>query len=504
MIKFRFYEKAPHFSRTRCGLSTFFSLTVFCVVLSACSVGPDFRRPAPPDVKRYTPAELPERTASAPVTAGEAQRLVLGQDIQEQWWNLFHSEALDGLIRQALINSPTLEAAKAKLREAQENWRAKAGSLYPSVDANASAERQKISGATFGQAGGISPFNLFNASVNVTYSLDIFGGTRRELEALRAQVDYEGYQVKAAYLSLTSNIVTTVAKEASLRAQIETTREILAIQEKTLELVKKQHGLGGASLSDVYAQYSQLARTKTTLPPLEKELAFTRHQLAVLTGLFPEMAGTLPEFDLDSQRLPLELPVSLPSSLVRDRPDIAASEALLHAACAQVGVATADLYPKVTLTGSYGSEAVKLENLFSPGAVVWSVGAGLLQPVFRGGALRAKKRSAVAAYEEAEANYKETVLQAFRDVADALRALEDDARALSAQSESEMGARLLLDLTKKQFELGAANYLSLLNAQRDYQLARMGLVQAEAARFADTAALFQAMGGGVWKGAGKP
>lgn len=489
----------------RGGLSTLISLTVICVVLSACSVGPDYRRPDLPDVKHYTPTELPETTAASPVTGGEAQRFVLGQEIQAEWWNLFHSEALDGLIHLALTKNPTLEAAKARLREAQENWRAEAGSLYPSVDANASAGRQKISGASFGQPGGsFSPFNLFNASVNVTYSLDIFGGTRRELEALQAQVDYERFQVEAAYLSLTANIVTTAEKEASLRAQIKTTQEIMAIQEKELELVKKQHELGSASLSDVYAQYSQLARTKTTLPPLEKELAFTRHQLAVLAGLFPEKAGMLPEFDLDSQQLPRELPVSLPSTLARNRPDIAASEALLHAASAKVGVATADLYPKVTLTGSYGTESVKLENLFSPGAVVWSIGAGLLQPVFRGGELRAKKRSAVAAYDQAEANYRETVFQSFREVADALRALEDDARALKAQSEAETGARLLLDLTQRQFKLGAANYLSLLNAQRDYQLARMGLVQAEAARFADTAALFQAMGGGWQKGADQP
>lgn len=488
----------------RGGLPTFFGLTVTCAILSACSVGPDFRRPDSPDVNRYTPNELPDKTASSPVTAGEAQRFVLGQEIQAQWWNLFQSEALDGLIHQALTNSPTLEAAKAKLREAGENWRAKAGSLFPSVDANVSATHQRISGASFGQPGGSFSFDLFNASVKVSYYLDIFGGTRRELEGLQAQVDYEGFQERAAYLALTSNIVTATAKEASLRAQIRTTKEILAVQEQVLDLVKKQQELGGASLSDVYAQYSQLARTKTTLPPLEKDLAFTRHQLAVLAGVFPEKAGTLPEFDMDSQRLPLELPVSLPSTLVRNRPDILASEALLHAACAQVGVATADLYPKVTLTGSYGSESEKLDNMFTPGTAVWSLGAGLLQPVFHGGELRAKKRAAVAAYDEAAANYRGTVLQAFREVADALRALDDDARALKAQSESETGARLLLDLTKRQYELGAVNYLSLLNAQRDYQLARMGLVQAEAARFADTAALFQAMGGGWQKGADKP
>ncbi len=475
---------------------------VLGMILTGCTVGPDFRRPEAPNTDTYTTTALPEKTASAPGTGGEEQRFVLGQEIPAQWWTLFHSEALDQLIRRALADSPTLAAAKAALRQARENWRAEAGALFPSVDANASAERKKISGAAFGQPStNFSPFTLYNASVSVSYMLDIFGGIRRDLEALRAQVDYEGFQLEAAYLALTSNIVTTAVKEASLRAQILATQEILAAQGKQLDLVEQQFQLGGVSRSDVLAQRTQLAQTRSTLPPLEKQLAQTRHQLAVLTGSFPAEAKELPEFDLEGLQLPQELPVSLPSSLVRQRPDIRASEALLHAASAQVGVATANLYPQITLTGSYGSEATKLRDLFESSTTIWRIAAGLVQPVFHGGTLTARRRAAIEAYDKAAAQYQETVLQAFQNVADALRALETDARTLETQAEAEAAAADTLDLTQKQFQLGAVSYLSLLNAERQYQQTRLNLVQAEAARFADTAALFQAMGGGWWKGA---
>ena len=269
------------------------------------------------------------------------------------------------------------------------------------------------------------------------------------------------------------------------------------MQEKQLDVVECQFQLGGVSRSDVLAQRTQVAQTRATLPPLEKELSQTRHQLAVLAGILPSEAA-LPEFELDSLQLPQELPVSLPSSLVRQRPDIAASEALLHAASAQVGVATANLYPQITLTGSYGSEALKIGDLFGTGSSVWTLGLGLLQPVFHGGELTHKRRAAIAAYDQAAAQYRETVLLAFQNVADALRILDADATTLKAQAEAEIAARETLDLTQEQFRLGAVSYLSLLNAERQYQQARISLVQAQTARFADTAALFQALGGGWW------
>lgn len=470
------------------------------VALTGCAVGPDFRAPEAPDVKVYSGATLSTETAAAPVSGGAAQKLVPGEEIPAQWWTLFRSEPLDVLIRKALADNPTLAAAQATLRQSQENLNALVGSaLYPSVDANASVMRQKVSGAAFGQPQSqFSPFTLYNASVKVSYGLDLFGGARRELEALQSQVAYERFQLEGAYLTITSNIVTAAVKEASLRAQVQATQEIIQAQEKQLELVGRQFQLGAVARSDVLAQRAQLAQTRALLPSLEKELAQTRHQLAVLSGRLPVEAGALPEFDLDGMELPQELPLSLPSLLVRQRPDIRASEALLHAASAQVGVATANLYPRITLTGGYGSEAVKLGSLFSNGTAVWNLGAGLLQPLFHGGELSAKRRAAIAAYDQAAALYRATVLQAFQNVADVLRALDADARTLQAQADAEEAARDSLDLTQKQFQLGAVNYLSLLNAERQYQQARIGLVQAKAARFADTAALFQALGGGWW------
>jgi NodT family efflux transporter outer membrane factor (OMF) lipoprotein len=478
-------------------LATSIAMTVWA--LAGCAVGPDFRTPPAPTTNVYTAEELPPKTAAAPGLAGTAQRFASGQDIPGEWWTLFQSDTLDQLIRQALADSPTLAAAKAKLREAEENRRAGLGALFPSIDANASASRQKISGASIGQPNAdIGTFNLFNASVNVSYALDLFGGTRRAMESLQSQIDYQKFQLEGAYLTLTSNIVTTAVREASLRAQVIAIQNILALQEKQLGVVESQFRLGGVSRSDVLAQKTQLAQTQAILPPLERDLAQTRHLLAVLTGRLPNEAAALPEFSLEEIELPEELPVSLPSSLVRQRPDIAASEALLHAACAQVGVATAYLFPQITLTGSYGFSAANAGDLFNNSSVVWNLGAGLLQPIFHGGTLTAKRRAAIAAYDQAAAQYRTTVLQAFQNVADVLRALEADARSLKAQRDADAAARDTLDLTQKEFQFGAVSYLSLLNAERQYQQSQIGLIQAQAARFADTAALFQALGGGWW------
>jgi NodT family efflux transporter outer membrane factor (OMF) lipoprotein len=474
-------------------------VALVAAVLAGCAVGPDFRRPDPPSVSSYTADALPVTTAAAPVAGGMPQRFVSGEEISPLWWALFRSDALDRLIRQALADSPTLSAAQARLREAEENRRAQTGALYPRVDGNASVTRQKISGVSLGQVAGNSvTFTLYNASVNVSYALDLFGGTRRGVEALQAQVDYQRFQLEGAWLTLTANLATTAIQEGALRGQIRATREIVAAEEQQLALVERQFQLGGASRPDVLAQRAQLAQTRATLPPLEKQLAQTRHRLAVLAGRFPGETGTLPEFDLDELSLPQELPVSLPSSLARQRPDILAAEELLHAASAQVGVATANLYPQLTLTGGFGSEAFKGRDLFSGGWGVWNLGAGVLQPIFRGGELTAKRRAAIAAYDQAEALYRETVLSAFQNVADVLSALDRDAQALVTQAEAEGAARASLELARQRFDLGAASYLTLLNAERQHQQTRIGLVQAQATRFADTAALFQALGGGWW------
>jgi NodT family efflux transporter outer membrane factor (OMF) lipoprotein len=468
------------------------------LAVSGCAVGPDFHTPAAPTTSRYTPEPLPPETVAAPEAShlgqpGAAQQFVSGQDIPAQWWTIFHSEPLDQLIRAALADSPTLAAAQAALRQSRENFAAERGTLlYPAVDANVGVERSNI---LLGFPGTI--YTVDSATLSVSYKLDLFGGSRRTLEAFRSQIDYQNFQLEAAYLTLTSNIVTTAVQEASLRAQIQALREILAAQEKQLEVIERQFKLGGVSKADVLAQRTQVAQTRALLPPLDKQLAQTRHRLAVLSGKLPSEA-VLPNFEITALNLPEQLPVSLPSALVRQRPDIRAAEALLHQASAQVGVATANLYPQISLSGSYGSEALKPSQLFSAPSVAWTVLGGVLQPLFHGGALSAQKRAAVAAYDQAEAQYREVVLQSFQDVADTLRALEADAVTLKTQADAEAVARESLELTQRQFKLGAVNFLILLNAQRQYQQARVNLVQAEASRYTDTAALFQALGGGWW------
>jgi NodT family efflux transporter outer membrane factor (OMF) lipoprotein len=470
------------------------------VTVYGCTVGPDYHAPESPDVQGYISTPIPTETSSAPVKGGESQRLVLGKEIPDQWWSLFQSKTLDQFVRLALKDNPTTAAAQAKLRQAQESLRAGYGlGRFPQLDIDLSADRQKFSGASFGLGGGGSSiFSLYNASVSVSYLLDVFGKITRELEALQAQVDYQRFLLEGSYLTLSANVVTTVVQEASLRATLQATREILSEEEKLYNLLEAQFKLGGVSRTDVLVQLTQLSQTRSLLPPLEKQLAQTRNLLALLLGRFPDSVDKLPELDFDSLVLPRELPLSVPSELTRRRPDVRAAEALLHAASAQIGVATANLYPQITLTGSYGSETTHLSNLFNADTMIWNLGAGLLQPLFHGGELRAERRAAVAAYEEALAIYKGTVLQAFKDVADVLKALEADARSLQAEAAAADAAGKSLNLTKEQFRLGGVSYINLLITQRQYQEARISLVLAQATRFADTAALFQALGGGWW------
>jgi NodT family efflux transporter outer membrane factor (OMF) lipoprotein len=467
-------------------------------LLPACAVGPDYKAPGAPAAATYTERPQPERTDSAPVQGGDAQRFAIGAKISADWWTIFGSPDLDALIQAALRGQPTLAAAKAALRQAEENVNAQYAVLYPSFDANLSAKRQRISGATFGNPSIPSTtFNLYNASVNVSYAIDVAGGARRELEALRAGVDFQRFQVEATYLSLTANVATTAFREASLREQIRATREISDAQDAQLDLAEKQFKLGAISGSDLLGQRAQAAQTRATLPPLERALGQTRNQLAVLIGKLPAEAK-LPELDFSNFRLPQDLPVSVPSELLRQRPDVRQAEAILRQTNARIGVAEALMFPQFTITGSYGTAALRSGDLFNPGTQLWSIGANLLQPIFHAGQLQAQKRGAEAAYDQAFAQYQQAVLVAFQDVADVLLALEYDARALNAQAEAEAAARQSLEVTREQLKVGGANYLALLNAQRQYSIAKAALVQAQAARYADTAALFQALGGGWW------
>ena len=470
-------------------------LAAVALALGGCAVGPDFKAPAPPGTARYTEVAPAEQTASAPGIGGAAQRFVPGADIPAQWWTAFHSAEIDQLVQAALANSPTLGAAQATLRQARELLRANEGGLlYPNVSASVQAGRVHTGVAS---AGGESTLNTLNASVAVSYNVDVFGGARRQIEASQAQVDFQKEQLEATYLTLTSNVVTTALREASLRAQLAATQEIAGVQAASLDLVQKQFSVGAVSRPTVLQQQTQLAITRATIPGLEKSLSQVRNQLAILIGRAPSEAG-LPTITLESLTLPVELPASLPSSLVRQRPDIRASEALLHQASAQIGVATANLYPRFDITAEYGVAGTSLSKLFTPPFQVASLLGSITAPIFNGGQLQAEKRAAIAAYDVAWQQYRNTVLQAFQNVADTLVALDNDARALAADAEADESARETLELTQGQYRLGAVSYLALLIVQQQYFQTHTTLVQAQAQRFTDTATLFQALGGGWW------
>jgi NodT family efflux transporter outer membrane factor (OMF) lipoprotein len=470
-------------------------------LLAGCAVGPDFTAPKAPDVDRYTPETLAPETGSAPVKEGAAQRFVLDKDIPVGWWKVYRSEALDRLVDEALQRSPTLDAAKASLRQAQANLYATEGGLYPSLTGNVSATREKISGASFGFPGLNSIFSVGTAQLNVSYALDVFGGTRRGIEASAAQADYQRFQLAAAYVSLTSNVVAAAVQEASLRAQIAANQQIVTIEADELKVLRQQLQLGGVAGGAVLAQEATLAQARAALPPLQKQLAQSRNQLATLAGRFPsEDVGAT--FELKQLTLPADLPLSLPSKLVAQRPDVRAAEATLHQTSAEIGVAVANELPQISLTGSFGNTGTPAGSLLNPGTGIWSIGGSLAQTIFDGGTLWYKRKAAVAAFDAAAAQYRGTVLQAFQDVANALRALQSDADALIADVAAEQAASKSLDLSQEQYRDGAIPYTTLLQAEQTLQQARVSLAQAEAARFADTAALFQALGGGWWNDSG--
>ncbi|NNM79623.1 MAG: efflux transporter outer membrane subunit [Gallionella sp.] len=466
--------------------------------MTGCMVGPDFQRPAPPSVKAYTKSPLPGHSISPEADDGISQKLLEGRDIPAQWWTLFHSPALNHLVEQALKSNPSLEAAQATLRQAQENVYAAQGTLYPSVNANGSAARQKFVGAQFGQPsfpGSI--FSLYGASVSVSYGVDLFGGARRTLETMGAQAEFENFQLEGAYLTLTSNVVTTAVQEASLRAQIAATREIIDSESQLLDILERQFDVGAVPITSVLAQKTALAQTQASLPVLEKQLAQIRNQLGTLAGYFPS-ENSLEEFNLEMLQLPHELPISLPSNLVEQRPDIRASESLLHAASARIGVTTANMLPQFTINSNVGSMATTPGGLFSAGSGIWSLGGNLVQPIFNGGTLLHERRAAIAAYDGVAAQYRSVVLSAFQDVANVLNALQSDTKIFQSQTLASRSAADNLEISRKQYQIGAANYLVLLNAQQSYQQTRIALAQASASRYADTAALFQSLGGGWW------
>lgn len=476
---------------------------VYCIaallLTSGCIVGPKFNKPASPAGAGYTPAPFPPETSSTSnVAGGEAQRFVGGQDIAGDWWTVFHSQPLTDLIEQSLRANPNLKAAQAALAVARENALAQKGAYYPGVATGFSASRQKTSNviAPIPNSNAFN-FSLYTPDVNVSYVPDVFGLNRRTVESLTAQEQQARFALAAAHITLSSNVAAAAIQEASLRAQIDATRELITINTNMLEVLRNQFARGYASRLDVAAQESQLAQVTATLPPLLKQLAQQRDLLAALSGGFPNQ--DVPEkFEFSGLQLPRDLPVSLPSQLVEQRPDVRQAEENLHSASAQIGVAKANRLPAFTLTADTGSMALLFGQIFQTGNGFRALAAGITQPVFDGGTLLHRERAARAAYAQADEQYRATVLTAFQNVADTLNALQQDADALKATAAAKDAAATTLDLAKKQYQAGYANYLSLLNAEQTYQQAVINLAQAQANRYADTAALFQALGGGWW------
>jgi NodT family efflux transporter outer membrane factor (OMF) lipoprotein len=467
-------------------------------LLTQCAVGPDFATPDAPNVTRYTPEPLAKDTASAATAGGAAQRFVGDLDLPGQWWTLFHSKDLNSLVAKALAANQDLKAAQAALTVAKQNVYAQRGMLFPTVDANYNAIRElEPNSEPSDFVPGSPTYNLFTAQLNVSYTPDVFGGVRRSIESLQAQADSQRFALEATYLTLTSNLAGAAVQEASLRGQIEATKSIIKIETDVLGVMRHQRELGDLAEGDVVAQEAALAQVEQMLPPLEKQLAQQRDLIAALSGGFPSDIMT-ERFYLAALRLPRDLPVSLPSKLIEQRPDVRAAEANLQSASAQIGVAIANRLPNITLSGNPGSTALAMNQLFTPGTEFWVITGSITQPIFDGGTLFFREQAAKAAFKQAQAQYRSTVIVAFQNVADSLRAIQSDAVALQKAVASERAAGKSLEITRQRMQLGDINYLGLLNAQQTYQTALLSLAQAKAARFADTVALFQALGGGWW------
>jgi NodT family efflux transporter outer membrane factor (OMF) lipoprotein len=467
-------------------------------LLAGCAVGPDFKRPAAPAVSDYTARPLATTVTTTNVAGGEAQRFVKGSDISGDWWTLFHSKPLNELIELSLTNNPDLKAAQAALSVAKENVLAQRGVYYPSVTGSFSASRQKQSELIAPTPNAnIFQYNLFTPQVSVSYSPDVFGLNRRTVESVKAQEQNVRFQIIAAYTTLTANVVVTAIQAGAVQAQIDATRQLIDLNSNMVQILQYQYTKGYAGRLDVVAQESQLAQVIATLPPLLKQSAQLRDLLAVLVGRLPNQAPA-EKCELSSLQLPEEIPVSLPSQLVAQRPDVLQAEANLHAASAQIGIAIANRLPNITLTADAGSTALSLDKVFSSGTGFWGLGAAATAPLFQGGRLLHQERAAKAAYVQAAEQYRSTVLTAFQNVADTLTALEQDAEGLKAAATAADDAQITLDLSQRQWHDGYISYLALLSAEQAYQQTRINLVQAQASRYADTAALFQALGGGWW------
>ncbi|MEX3692378.1 efflux transporter outer membrane subunit [Paraburkholderia sp. BR14263] len=477
------------------------------LMLAGCTVGPDFHPPAAPDATGWTREPVPASTASATGPGGGAQTFTAAEHASNDWWKQYGSAQLNELVDQALRASPTLDSARARLVEARENYNAQAGATnFPSVDLKLSGTRQKVDLAAFGitQVPNPPPFTLYNASVSVSYVFDLFGANRRALESTFAQVDYQAYEMEAARLSVAANVVSTAIRRASLQRQIDLTTQLAQTQARQLAIMQARYAAGGVAQIDLRSQRTLLAQTRASLPPLETQRAAAEHQLATLLGVAPaRFAAPLDALSLDTLHLPDTVSLTVPSTLARERPDIRAAEALLHQAGANVGVATANLFPQISLSASIGSERTRIEDVIS-GLNIWNVGLGLTQPLFHGGELRAKKRASEAAYEAAFADYRQTVLQALQQVADSLQALQNDATELQARDDAAREAQANAAIAQTRYNAGGVSEFSLIDAQRQALQTTLDRSRVHADRLTDTAALYQALGGAPLPGTAPP
>lgn len=463
------------------------------LLVAGCMVGPDFKPVPLPPVDHYPSQAFPAASADT-----DAQHFVAEMQVPAQWWTLFHSPALNQLITQALASNPGLRGARAALRQAQENLAVQKGAYYPAVDAGINTTRQRNpSTLSSPLESNANYYTLTTAQVSVSYMPDIFGGNRRAVESLQAQADAQRFQLEATYLTLTSNVVLAAIQEAGLRAQIAATHDIIDVQAKILATVQSELALGQLAESDVAAQVALLAQAQATLPPLEKQLAQQRDALAALLGTYSSDELAV-HFTLADLQLPHDLPLSIPSQMVQQRPDVRAAAAQWHAANAQVGVAIANRFPKLSLTAGAGSAPTRINNLFKDATNFWNLGADVTQPIFEGGALMHQERAAKAADDQAEAQYRSTVIAAFQNVADTLYAIRSDSDALVAAQASVRAATNSLAIARRQLALGDIGEAVLLTTEQTAQQAQITLASAQVERYADTVALFQALGGGWW------
>jgi NodT family efflux transporter outer membrane factor (OMF) lipoprotein len=482
-------------------ISSRIAASCVALALAACAVGPNFKTPTPPAATGYGSASPPLDASSVPGASGNAQHFVAGMDIPAEWWRLFQSPQLNLLVEQALKSNPDVANAEAALRQAHELYLAQRTALFPLVQGGFSATRAENPLATLSNPTSLPQANpyysLYTAQLSLTYLPDVFGGTRRSIEAARAQAEVGQFQLEATYVTLSSNVVVSAVQEASLRDQIVATERLLQLQHQLTETVRRQRALGSANDLDLLAQQATEAQTAATLPPLQKQLGQTRDALTALLGRLPSEE---PEqtFRLEDLTLPGALPVSLPSKLVEQRPDVRQAAANLHVASAEAGVALANMLPQFQIDAGLGSSALTIGDLFGPYTRFWNLGGSLTQTLFDSGALLHKRRAADAALDQAAAQYRAAVILACQNVADTLRALQADSDALTATLEQDRAARATLELARRQYALGTITFVAVLNAEQSYQQAELALVQARANRYSDTAGLFQALGGGWW------